>query len=72
MWLSEVFIARERTASGKGLVSQGYCSNQGCFGGSESSVLIRQPGEYLRVTCECGGEGLSDPGEETAVEVNHT
>jgi hypothetical protein len=45
------------------------------FLGGESGVLVRQPGEYLGVTCECGGEwleGLSDPGEETAVEVNHT
>jgi hypothetical protein len=39
-------------------VSQGHCGDQGCFGGGE-----------------CGGELLEDPGdpgEETAIEVNHT
>jgi hypothetical protein len=45
-------------------VSQGHRSYQDCFGGSESGVLVRQPGEYLGVTCKCGGErldGLSGP-----------
>ena len=71
-WVSEASVAKKRTAPGKPRGEQGHHGNHGRFGGSESGVHVRQPGEYLRVTCEYGGErleGPGDPGEET---VYHT
>jgi hypothetical protein len=56
-------------------VGQGHRDDQGRLGGGESGVHGRQSGEHLRVTCKCSDErlqGLGSPGEETAVQVNHT
>jgi hypothetical protein len=77
MWVSGVGGIRRQGEDGPEQgVSQGYHGDQGRFGGSESGIhAVRQPGVFLRVTCECDGARLEDPGEsgeETAVEVNHT
>ena len=49
--------------------------DQGRLGGVESSGHVGQLGEDFGVTCESSREWLESsghPGEETAVEINHT